>query len=115
MNTATRTIQLTIPESDISTAERISRGMGWELLIFDDAENEEERRKDAEEFARKISITEEDYQELKAHDFYLHETPEQSPIFKTAEEEVAYLDSLDEEGYLSEEESEKYMELWRNL
>lgn len=115
MNTATRTIQLTIPESDIYTAERISRGMGWKLFILDDAENEEERRKDAEEFARKLSITEDDYQELRAHDFYLHEKPEQAPVFKTAEEEVAYLDSLDEEGYLSEEESEKYLELWRNL
>ena len=115
MTTATRTIRLTIPESDILTAERISRGMGWTIMFSDASENEDDRLKDAEAFARKLSGTEEDFEELKRHGFYLHETPEQVPSFASEAEEVAYLDSLDEEGYLSEEETAKYMEKWRSL
>ena len=115
MNVATRTIQLTIPESDVCTAERISKGMGWEICIMNAADNVDERKKDAEAFARKLSVTDEDFEELKSHGFYMHEMPEQSPSFASEDEEIAYLDSLDEEGYLSEEESAKHMEIWRNL
>lgn len=114
MNTATRTIKLTIPESDICTAERISRGMGWKLFILDDAENDEERRRDAEEFARKLCVNEEDFEEMKAHDFYMHEKPE-FQTFASEEEELAYYDSLTEDDFLSEEESAKILERWKNL
>lgn len=115
MTTATRTIHLTIPESDILTAERISRGMGWTIMYSGESEKEEERLKDAEAFARKLSVTEDDFKELKRHGYYLHEAPEQSPSFASEADEVAYLDSIDEEGYLSEEDTAKYMEKWRSL
>lgn len=115
MNTATRTIQLTLPTSDLYAIERMSKRMGWKLSDSNDYEKDEERMKDAEEFAHKLSVTEEDFEELKSHGYYMYETPEQSPSFVSEAEEIAYLDSLDEEGYLSEEESAKHMEAWRNL
>lgn len=79
------------------------------------AEAVDECRKDAEAFARKLSVTEEDFEELKSHNFYMHEIPAQSPSFTSEDEEIAYLDSLDAEGYLCEEESAKHMEVWRSL
>lgn len=63
MNAATKTIQLTVPSSDMDILERISKGMGWGLCVL------------------------------------------------KAEEEVAYLDSLDDEEYLGEAESAKLLEV----
>ena len=67
-------------------------------------ENEAERYRHAEEIARKIAFTEEEYQHMKAHDFFMHEAPEQSD-YATPEEEAAAL-AYDEEGYVSYEEVE---------
>ena len=113
-STGETTLSVTFPVSDKALFERVINGMGW--TIEPQTESDEAlRRKRAEDFARKLAFTEEEFQDLKAHDFYLHEMPEQGPVFDVAEDEVAYLDSLDKEGYLDAETSEKYLDRWRNI
>lgn len=50
---------------------------------------------------------------LEAHDFFMHEAPEQSD-YATPEEEAAAL-AYDEEGYVSDEEVEHLRKSMQNL
>jgi len=105
MNTQRRTVQLAIPQSDYALLRHLSHDNGWTIIDQDAEDKEAERYRRAEELARKIAFTEEEFQHLKAHDFYMYETPEQ-PVYATPEEEAAALDAYDEEGYVSDEEVE---------
>lgn len=104
MNTQ-RTVQLTIPQSDYALLRHLSYDNGWTIVEQEAEDREAERYRRAEEMARKIAFDEEDFQRMKAHDFYMYEAPEQ-PVYATAEEEAAALDAYDEEGYVSDEEVE---------
>ena len=105
MNTQRRTVQLAIPQSDYALLRHLSRDNGWTIIDQETEDREADRYRRAEEIARRIAFTEEDFQRMKAHDFYLYEAPEQ-PAFATPEEEAAALDAYDEEGYVSDEEVE---------
>lgn len=100
-----RTVQLTIPQSDYALLRHLSYDNGWTIVEQEAEGREAERYRRAEEMARKIAFDEEDFQRMKAHDFYMYEPPEQ-PVYATAEEEAAALDAYDEEGYVSDEEVE---------
>jgi hypothetical protein len=114
MNTLRRTVQLTIPQSDYALLCHLSRDNGWTIINRDAEDKEAERYRHAEETARKIAFTEEDFQRMKEHDFYMHEAPEQ-PVYATPEEEAAALDAYDEEGYVSDEEVNHLRNLWKVL
>ncbi len=103
MNTQRRTIQLSIPQSDFALLCHLSHDNGWIIVEQEAEDREAERYQHAEEMARKIAFTEEDFQRMKEHEFYIHEAPEQ-PAYATPEEEAAALDAYDEEGYVSDEE-----------
>ena len=105
MNTQRRTVQLAIPQSDYAMLRHLSHDNGWTFIDLDAEDSEEKRYFRAEETARMIAFTEEDFQRMKAHDFYMHEAPEQ-PVYDTPEEEAAALDANDEEGYVSDDEVE---------
>lgn len=109
-----RTAQITFPEHDYAMLERIITGMGWVLNIQPVSSLHDEKRQLAEEFAQKISLTSDDYKDLEEQDFCMNEPP-QTLHFSSIEDEVAYYDTLDEKDFLSVEDSEKYMELWRNV
>ncbi len=104
MNTQ-RTVQLTIPQSDYALLRHLSYDNGWTIVDQEAEDREAERYRRAEEMARKIAFTEEDFLRMKAHDFYMYEAPEQ-PVYATSEEEAAALDAYDKEGYVSDEEVE---------
>lgn len=113
MNTLRRrTIQIAIPQSDYALLRHLSHDNGWDIIDQESEDREAERYRHAEEMARKIAFTEEDYQRMKEHDFYLYSPPEQ-PIYATPEEEAAALDAYDEEGYVSDEEVEHLRNLWK--
>lgn len=112
MNTQRRTIQLTIPQSDYALLCHLSHDNGWTIVEQEAEDREAERYRRAEEMARKIAFTEEEFQHLKAHDFFMYEAPEQ-PVYATPEEEAAALDAYDEEGYVSDEEVEHLRNLWK--
>lgn len=99
-----------------ANSEHLSRPRKHNAMmgVVADAENEEERRKDAEKFARKVCVDEEDFEEMKAHGFYMHEKPE-FQTFASEDEELAYFDSLTEDDFLSEEETVELIEKWKNL
>ena len=103
MNTERRTIQLDIPQSDYALLCHLSHDNGWTIIDQKTEDREAERYRHAEEMARKIAFTEEDFQRMKKHDFFLYEAPEQ-PVYATLKEEAAALDAYDEEGYVSDEE-----------
>ena len=113
MNTQ-RTIQLTIPQSDYALLRHLSHDNGWTIVEQEAEDREAERYRHAEEMARKIAFTEEDFQRMKAHDFYVYDAPEQ-PVYATAEEEAAALDAYDEEGYVSDEEVEHLRNLCKTI
>lgn len=49
MNTSTRTAQLFFPASELSTVVRISRGMGWNVVLPDFGGNDSISQKDKEQ------------------------------------------------------------------
>lgn len=112
MNTQRRTIQLDIPQSDYALLRHLSHDNGWTIIGQEVEDQEAERYRRAEEMARKIAFTEEDFQRMKEHDFYMYEAPEQT-VYATLEEEAAALDTYDEEGYVSDEEVEHLRNLWK--
>ena len=105
MNTQRRTVQLAIPQSDYALLRHLSHDNGWTIIDLETEDSEAERYLHAEEMARKMAFTEEEFQHMKEHDFFMHEAPEQS-VYATPEEEAAALDAYDEEGYVSDEEVE---------
>ena len=105
MNMQRRTVQLAIPQSDYTLLRHLSHDNGWTIIDLESDDSEAERYHRAEEIARRIAFTEEDFQRMKAHDFYMYEAPKQ-PVYATPEEEAAALDAYDEEGYVSDEEVE---------
>ena len=105
MNTQRRTVQLAIPQSDYALLRHLSHDNGWTIIDMETEDKESERYLHAEDMARKIAFTEEEFQHMKVHDFFMHEAPEQ-PVYATPEEEAAALDAYDEEGYVSDEEVE---------
>lgn len=109
-----RTAQITFPEKDYAMLERFITGMGWGLNIQPVSSCHDEKRQVAEEFARKISLTTDDYKDLENQNFCMKERP-QTLRFSSIEDEIAYYDSLEEEDFLSEEDSAKYMELWKSV
>lgn len=112
MNTQRRTIQIAIPQSDYALLRHLSHDNGWTIIDQEAEDQQAERYRRAEEMARKIAFTEEEFQHLKDHDFYMHEAPAQ-PVYATPEEEAAALDAYDEEGYVSDEEVEHLRNLWK--
>jgi hypothetical protein len=89
------------------------------LGLYDDAHraadadsNPDEAYRRAEAYARKICFTDEEYQELKAHDFYVGQPFPKQP--ETEEELYAELEEAEREGYVSDEETEFMMNLWKN-
>ena len=72
----------------------------------------EEKYRRAEAYARKICFTEEEYQELKAHNFYIGQPFPKQP--ETEEELYAELEEAEREGYVSDEEVEFMMNLWKD-
>ena len=105
MNTQRRTVQLAIPQSDYALLRHLSHDNGWTIIDMETEDREAERYRRAEEIARRIAFTEDDFRRMKAHDFYMYEAPEQ-PVYATPEEEAAALDAYDAEGYVSDEEVE---------
>lgn len=88
------------------------------LGLYDDAHqaadadnSQDEAYRRAEAYARKICFTEEEYQELKAHNFYVGQPFPKQP--ETEEELYAELEEADREGYVSDEEVEHLMNLWK--
>lgn len=69
---------------------------------------------DLEEMANSLAIDDEHIQEMKEHSYYKYEVPEQL-CFVSEDSEMAYYDSLSEEDFLSEEDSQKMMVAWKNL
>lgn len=107
---AIRTAHISFPASDLALLKRLTQGMGWSVSV----DSESEKREHAEDFARKVCVNEQDFEEMKAHDFYLHEAPS-GHSFESEKEEVAYYDSLNEDDYLSVAETESLLNKWKNL
>lgn len=114
MASAVRTASITFPNKDIEMLQRIIIGMGWHLHLDEcpDDNIESSKRQKAEDVARRIAYNIDELEELKSHDFYLRETP-QCVTFADVENEVAYLDAADEEGFVCEEEVEHLRNLWK--
>ncbi len=110
MDAAIKTAQISFPASDLALLKRLIRGMGWSITVDDEGEKKEQ----AKNFARKICVNNEDYEEMKAHGFYLHETPA-SQSFVSEKEEVAYYDSINEDAFMSVAETEELLGKWKNL
>lgn len=72
------------------------------------------KKSSAEEYARKICYTHDEYEELKAHNFYRDEMPVNNEA-ATIDEQIADLDLFDEEGYVSQEEVEHLKSLWKHV
>ena len=90
----------------------MSHDNGWTIIDQETEDEQAERYRRAEEMARKIAFTEEDFLRMKEHGFYMYEAPEQ-PVYATPVEEAAALDAYDEEGYVSDEEVEHLRNLWK--
>ena len=99
MDAAIKTAQISFPASDLALLKRLIEG---------------EKKEQAENFARKICVNDEDYEEMNAHRFYLHETPA-IKSFATEKEEVAYYDSINEDAFMSVAETEELLGKWKNL
>lgn len=69
MDAAIKTAQISFPASDLALLKRLIHGMGWSISV----DNEGEKKEQAENFARKICVNDEDFEEMNAHRFYLHE------------------------------------------
>lgn len=110
MDIAIKTAQISFPASDLALLKRLIQGMGWSISM----EKEVDKKDQAENFARKICVNNEDYEEMKAHGFYLHEAPA-NHTFSSEKEEVAFYDSLNEDAFMSVAETEELFGKWRNL
>ncbi len=110
MDIAIKTAQISFPASDLALLKRLIQGMGWSISM----EKEVDKKDQAENFARKISVNNEDYEEMKAHGFYLHEAPA-NQTFSSEKEEIAYYDSLNEDAFMSVVETEELFGKWKNL
>ena len=110
MDIAIKTAQISFPASDLALLKRLIQGMGWSISM----EKEIDKKDQAENFARRISVNNEDYEEMKAHDFYLHEAPA-NQTFSSEKEEIAYYDSLNEDAFMSVAETEELFGKWKNL
>ena len=110
MDIAIKTAQISFPASDLALLKRLIQGMGWSISM----EKEVDKKDQAENFARKISVNDEDYEEMKAHGFYLHESPA-SKSFASEKEEVAFYDSINEDAFMSAAETEELLGKWKNL
>ena len=71
MDAAIKTVRISFPAGDLALLKRLIQGMGWSITV----DNESEQKEQAADFARKICVNDEDYEEMNAHRFYLHETP----------------------------------------
>ena len=107
MDIAIKTAQISFPASDLALLKRLIQGMGWSISM----EKEVDKKDQAENFARKISVNNE---EMKAHGFYLHEAPA-NQTFSSEKEEIAYYDSLNEDAFMSVAETEELFGKWKNV
>ena len=104
---------MNIPQSDMAKVMSLSRDFGW--IVVDLGKPEENAiSEDTEQIARKIAFSEEDFERMKTHGFYASQRPD-SPVYASVEEEVAALDSIDNEGYVTHEELSHLRNLWKNL
>ena len=110
MDAAIKTARISFPAGDLALLKRLIQGMGWSITV----DNESEKKEQSEDFARKICVNDEEYQEMKAHGFYLHESPA-SKSFVSEEEEVAFYDSINEDAFMSVAETEELLGKWKNL
>lgn len=110
MDVSIKTAQISFPASDLALLKRLIHGMGWSISV----DTEVEKKNQAEDFARKISVNKEDYEEMKSHGFYLHEAPA-NHTFASEKEEIAFYDSLNEDAFMSVAETEELFGKWRNL
>ncbi len=110
MDIAIKTAQISFPASDLALLKRLIQGMGWSISM----EKEVDKKDQAENFARKICVNDEDYEEMNAHGFYLHEAPAKQ-TFSSEKEEIAFYDSLNEDAFMSVAETEELFGKWRNL
>ena len=110
MDISIKTARITFPASDLSLLKRLIQGMGWSISI----DTESEKKEQAEEFARKVCVNKEDLDEMKTHNYYLHEAPVHQ-TFATEKEEVAYYDSQNEDDFLSVAETEELFNKWKKL
>lgn len=67
-----------------------------------------------ETLAKTVAIDNEHMQEIKEHSYYKYEVPEQSG-FVSEDGEIAYYDSMSDDDFLSEKESQRMMATWKNL
>lgn len=104
-NAATKSVTLTFPQNDYSTVERVIRGMGWQITPCQDDE-EINNRPDLEEFARMVSLNEEHFEDMKAHDFYCNNPP-CSEIPATIEELADELNEIESEGNVCDTDLER--------
>ena len=58
MDAAIKTAQISFPASDLALLKRLIHGMGWSISV----DNEGEKKEQAENFARKICVNDEDYE-----------------------------------------------------
>jgi hypothetical protein len=110
MDIAIKTAQISFPASDLALLKRLIQGMGWSISM----EKEVDKKDQAENFARKICVNDEDYEEMNAHGFYLHEAPAKQ-TFSSEKEEIAFYDSLNEDAFMSVAETEELFGKWKNL
>lgn len=110
MDAAIKTAQISFPASDLALLKRLILGMGWSISV----DNEGEKKEQAKNFARKICVNDEDFEEMNSHRFYLHETPA-IKSFASEKEEVAYYDSINEDAFMSVAETEELLGKWKNL
>jgi hypothetical protein len=76
--------------------------------------SKEKNRLTAEEYARKICFTDEEFETLKAKGFYQRIAP-MSEQYATELDEVTAMDEADEEGYVSKEEVEHLRTIWKSV
>lgn len=67
-----------------------------------------------EKVAKKIALDDVHLQEMKSHSYCIDEAPEQC-TFVSESEEIAHYDMMDEDDFLSEEDTAKIMSAWKNL
>ena len=110
MDAAIKTARISFPAGDLALLKRLIQGMGWSITV----DNESEQKEQAADFARKICVNNDDYKEMKAHGFYLHESPA-SKSFASEKEEVAFYDSINEDAFMSAPETEELLGKCKNL
>lgn len=98
-----------------SVSEEVKRHLIILLLSKPEGEaTNDVSQEELEAVAKRLSVNEEHFKEMKAHGFYRYQAPEQ-PAFVSEEQEIAYYDSMSEDDFLSEEETSKIMKAWQSL